>query len=73
MIQITNKPAEVIKGGENFYYCSECKNASNSPNGIPHAPNCSMPDMYVNPKNLVGVVEEQPGGGETCRTKPRKA
>ena len=38
--------AEIIKAGENFYYCSECKNASNQPNGIPHSPNCSLPDQY---------------------------
>ena len=40
----TEKPAEIVKGSENFYYCSECKNASNTPAGIPHASTCSLPD-----------------------------
>jgi len=39
------KPAEIVKSGENFYYCSECKNASNKPEGIPHAAGCSLPDL----------------------------
>ena len=43
-----DKPkAEIIKGGENFYYCSECKSASNHPGGIPHAPTCSLPDLLL--------------------------
>ena len=36
---------EIVKGGNKFYYCSECKNASNKPEGIPHAPTCSLPDL----------------------------
>ena len=44
--QETKQVPEIIKGGENFYYCSECKNASNKPEGIPHASTCSLPDMY---------------------------
>jgi hypothetical protein len=41
------KKAEIVKGGSNFYYCSECKNASNTPLGIPHAATCSLPDQYA--------------------------
>lgn len=40
------KKPEIVKSGENFYYCSECKNASNRPEGIPHASTCSLPDLF---------------------------
>ena len=41
----TKEPAKIVKGGENFYYCSECKCASNVPSGIPHGPTCSYVDV----------------------------
>lgn len=41
------KKAEVVKAGENFYFCSECKNASNKPEGIPHSKECSLADLYA--------------------------
>ena len=44
--QDVKQTPEIIKGGENFYYCSECKNASNKPEGIPHSQTCSLPDLY---------------------------
>jgi hypothetical protein len=39
-------PAEIINSSKNFYYCSECKNASNKPEGIPHASTCSLQDTW---------------------------
>lgn len=33
--------AEIVKAGDNFYYCSECKNASNVAYGVPHSAQCS--------------------------------
>jgi hypothetical protein len=56
--------AEIIKSGENFYYCSECKNASNAPDGIPHAATCSLPDLLAkrkpadkDPSDTIAVIE----------------
>ena len=45
--------AEIIKSGENFYYCSECKNASNAPDIIPHAATCSLKA----PADTIAVIE----------------
>lgn len=42
---------KIVKTGENFYYCSECKNASNVPEGIPHSPTCSLPDLLKKEKS----------------------
>jgi len=47
--QDVKQTPEIIKSGENFYYCSECKNASNKPEGIPHSPTCSLPDLCKKP------------------------
>lgn len=41
-LRVQSDKAEIINSGPNFYYCSECKNASNVPNGIPHKPTCSL-------------------------------
>jgi DNA-directed RNA polymerase subunit F len=47
--QDVKQTPEIIKSGENFYYCSECKNASNKPEGIPHSQTCSLPDLCKKP------------------------
>jgi len=47
--QDVKQTPEIIKSGENFYYCSECKNASNKPEGIPHSQTCSFPDLCKKP------------------------
>jgi len=56
--------AEIIKSGKNFYYCSECKNASNTPTSIPHAATCSLPDQLTQgkptakaPDDTIAVIE----------------
>jgi hypothetical protein len=56
--------AEIIKSGENFYYCSECKCASNKPTSIPHAATCSLPDLLTQgkptekaPDDTIAVIE----------------
>lgn len=46
--------AEIIKLTPNFYICSECNNASNLPDGIPHSSTCSLPDLIA-PKVLTTV------------------
>ena len=58
--------AEIIKSGENFYYCSECKNASNEPDDIPHAATCSLPDLLAkrkpaekDPADTIAVLVKQ--------------
>jgi hypothetical protein len=47
--QDVKQTPEIIKSGKNFYYCSECKNASNKPEGIPHSQTCSLPDLCKKP------------------------
>ena len=58
--------AEIIKSGENFYYCSECKCSSNKPTSIPHAATCSLPDLLTqtkptekDPADTVAVLVKQ--------------
>jgi hypothetical protein len=46
-MQASDDKAQVVKAGENFYFCSECKNASNKPEGIPHSKECSLTDLYA--------------------------
>ena len=55
---------EIIKSGKNFYYCSECKCASNKPTSIPHAATCSLPDLLTQgkptakaPDDTIAVIE----------------
>jgi DNA-directed RNA polymerase subunit F len=47
--QDVKQTPKIIKSGKDFYYCSECKNASNKPEGIPHSQTCSLPDLCKKP------------------------